>query len=185
MLENTCSYRYFLFLTWTSKPNISSEWWQKRVISQEEETKILCQVKLNRWPKMRSNRKYSAQNSFLWDIVLVPFLFGTIITKIWVTIGYYKGYTPSTRVWRTVPTKYVWCVSVVMLKKIILGTVLMPYLVAFAGYGYFNLMAMDWHSAEIHNSSQVKQEKGIPQQARYTFDPTFWCAKLKHGFNLK
>jgi len=55
-----------------------------------------------------------------------------------------------------------------MLKKIILGTVLIPYLVAFAGYGYFNLIAMDWHSAEIHNSSQVKQEKGIPQQAKDT-----------------
>ena len=40
----------------------------------------------------------------------------------------------------------------------------MPYLVVLAGYGYFNLMAMDWQSAEIHNSSQVKQEKGIPQQ---------------------
>ena len=62
--------------------------------------------------------------------------------------------------------------GVCLLKKIILGTVLIPYLVAYyyiAGYGYFNLMAMDWQSSEIHNSSQVKEagKRGIPLQGIY------------------
>jgi len=62
--------------------------------------------------------------------------------------------------------------GVCLLKKIILGTFLIPYLVlysTFAGYGYFNLMAMDWQSSEIHNSSQLKgnRKKGFPLQGIY------------------
>ena len=82
--------------------------------------KIICQVKLNRWPKMRSNRKYST-GVYGFTRYYSSNLF--ILANVRITIGYYKGYTPSTRVWRTVPTKYVWCVSVDLCwKKIFLGT---------------------------------------------------------------